>query len=175
MEALGAAGSILGIVGFGLQIATTLQTYVEGTREADDRIRDIANDINATASTLQRLQAAISHDEKLPSGSDGGRIFNVEGLKSVNKIAAQCDAVFKRIVQLLNKAGNARTFGGELANSERRGDLKLSTLDSLRWPWLEPKISRCRQELERLLIKLLLMLQISILVSQQSLYGPLFY
>jgi len=163
MEALGAAGSVVGIAGFGLQIAGTLQTYAEASLEADDRIRDIANDISATASALQRLQAVIDHDEKLAEG----RVFSVEGLKSVNKISSQCDVVFKRIVELLNKAGNP---GEQLSNAERVKDLKLSTLDHLKWPWLEPKISRCRLELERLLIKLLLMLQISNLANQQTVY-----
>ena len=161
VTALGAAGSIIGIAGFGLQVATTLQTYVEATLEADDRIRDIANDISATASALQRLQVVIVRDDKLPQG----RIFSVEGLKVVNTIASQCDAVFTRIVELLNKAGKP---GGQLLNSERSKDLSLSTLNRLKWPWLEPKIARCRQELERLLLKLLLMLQISNLAGQQT-------
>ncbi|KAH8812189.1 hypothetical protein F5884DRAFT_304651 [Xylogone sp. PMI_703] len=161
VTALGAAGSIVGIVGFGLQIAATLQTYTEATLEADERIRDIANDINATASALQRLQDVITRDSKLPQG----RVFSVEGLNVVNKIASQCDVVFTRIVQLLNKAGRP---GSELSNSQRAKDLTLSTLDHLKWPWLEPKIARCRQELERLLLKLLLMLQISNLARQQT-------
>jgi hypothetical protein len=165
MEALGATGSVVGIVGFGLQTAGTLQTYAEASLEVDDRIRDIANDISATASALQRLQAVISHDEKVPEG----KVFSIEGLKSVNKISSQCDAVFKRVVELLIKAGNP---GGQLSNADRAKDLKLSTLDHLKWPWLEPKISRCRQELERLLIKLLLILQISNLANQQTLCEP---
>jgi hypothetical protein len=125
ITALGAASSIVGIVGFGLQVATTLQTYAEATFEADDRIRDIANDISATASALQRLQAVIVRDDKLPQG----RLFSVEGLKVVNKIASQCDAVFTRIVELLNKAGKP---GGQLSSSERAKDLKLSTLGSFK-------------------------------------------
>lgn len=161
VTALGAAGSIIGIAGFGLQIAVTLQTYTEAALEADDRIRDIANDISATASALQQLQAVIAHDDKLPQG----KIFTVEGLKVLNKVASQCDAVFTRIVQLLNKAGQPR---GQLSNSEVAKDLRLSSLDHLKWPWLEPKIKRCRKELERLLLKLLLMLQISNLASQQT-------
>ncbi|RDL35254.1 uncharacterized protein BP5553_07185 [Venustampulla echinocandica] len=161
MEALGAAGSIIGIAGFGLQIATTLQTYAEATLEADDRIRDIANDISATASALQRLQAVITRDENLKNG----KVFSVEGLKSVNKIASQCDTVFKRTVELLNKAGKPEE---ELANAERSKELKISTLGYLKWPWLEPKIMRCRQELERLLVKLFLFLQISSLAVQQA-------
>jgi len=163
ITAIGVAGSAVGIAGFGLQITTILQTYIEASLEADDRIREIANDINATASALQRLQAVIDEDEKLAEG----RVFNVEGLKSVNRISLQCDAVFKRTVELLNNAGRP---GAELSNSERAKDLKLHTLDHLKWPWLEPKILRCRQELERLLLKMLLMLQISSLAHQQRRY-----
>jgi hypothetical protein len=163
ITAIGMAGSAVGIAGFGLQIATVLQTYIEASLEADDRIREIANDINATASALQRLQAVIDEDEKLVEG----RVFNVEGLKSVTRISLQCDVVFKRTVELLNKAGRP---GAELSNSERAKDLKLQTLDHLKWPWLEPKILRCRQELERLLLKILLILQISSLAHQQRRY-----
>jgi hypothetical protein len=44
ITAIGMAGSAVGIAGFGLQIATVLQTYIEASLEADDRIREIAND-----------------------------------------------------------------------------------------------------------------------------------
>jgi hypothetical protein len=53
-EALGAAGSIVGIVALGLQLATTLQTYVEAVIEVGERLRDIALDINSTASALKQ-------------------------------------------------------------------------------------------------------------------------
>lgn len=43
VSALGVAGSVVGIAGFDLQVATTPQTYIEAALEADGRIRDNRN------------------------------------------------------------------------------------------------------------------------------------
>lgn len=150
MEAVGSASAIVGIVGFGLSIATTLQTYIESTKEADERLRDTAHDVAATASALQQLHTLIELDEK----TEGTKIFSKDGLKGVNDTAAQCNVVFKRIVLHLNNAGYSDT------EPQKYLELKISIINHLRWPWLEPRILRCRRELERLLLKLLLMLQV---------------
>jgi hypothetical protein len=163
ISALGLASSVVGIAGFGLQIATTLQTYTEAALEADDRMRDIAFDISNAASPLRLLQDVITEDEKTPETI----VFNAEGLKAIQAIVLRCDAAFRRTVDLLNKAGRP---GAQLSNSQRAPDLRISTLDHLKWPWLEPKIARCGRELERIFVKLLVMLQIANLARQQKPY-----
>jgi hypothetical protein len=146
--ALGAASGVVGIVSFGLKLATTLQTYVEGTIEADERIRAITNDISATSSALQQLEAVIEHDWNSPDS----KLFSGAGLKGVTDTAYQCDAVFKKVIRLLKDSG---TPGSQLSNPQTAEGLSLTHIDRFKWPWLEPKILRCRQELERLLLKLL--------------------
>ncbi|KAH8589044.1 hypothetical protein B0O99DRAFT_692920 [Bisporella sp. PMI_857] len=63
VTALSATSFIVGIVG-SLQVAATIQTYPEATLEADDHIRDIANDINATRP--QRSNDSKSHAKGIP-------------------------------------------------------------------------------------------------------------
>ncbi|KAI1843880.1 hypothetical protein JX265_003776 [Neoarthrinium moseri] len=65
-EVVGLAGSIVGIVFFGIQFATVLETYVEAIAESDQRLRDIAFGVGATASALKQLHAileAVEADE----------------------------------------------------------------------------------------------------------------
>ena len=89
-EALGAAGSIVGIVAFGLQLATTLQTYVEAATEAGKRLRDIAFDINSPASALKQLQNIIDADQVDSTLRKSSKDFKDEGLKEIEFIAMQC-------------------------------------------------------------------------------------
>ena len=60
--ALGATSGVVGIVGFGLQLATTLQIYMEGSLEVDERIRAITNGISITSLALQQLETVIEND-----------------------------------------------------------------------------------------------------------------
>jgi hypothetical protein len=158
--ALGAASGIVGIVGFGLQLATTLQTHIESSLEASERLKAIAHDISATSSALQQLEIIIEVDQKSKR-----KVFSSAGLKGVRDTAGQCEVVFKKVVGLLNDATGTKASSGD--GTEGIEAWRLGRMDRLKWPWLEPKISRCRQELERLLLKLLVMLQVVTLGRHQ--------
>jgi hypothetical protein len=164
--ALGAASGVVGIVSFGLQLATTLQTYIETSLEADERLRAIAHDISATSSALQQLEIIIEIDQKSKR-----KVFSSAGLKGVTDTADQCDAVFRKVVGLLGGATKveARNEDGSGGGGGEKGidAWRLGRMERLKWPWLEPRIERCRQELERLLLKLLVMLQVVTLGRHQ--------
>ena len=61
-EALGAAGSIVGIVAFGLQFVTKIQMYIDTVENAENSFRNIALDISATASALDQINRFIEED-----------------------------------------------------------------------------------------------------------------
>ena len=109
-EALGAASSIVGIIGFGLQLATTLQTYVEAVIEAEETLRDIAFDINSTASALKQLQEIIDADKADTGMQNNPKVFKDEGRKEIEVLAVQCGKLYTTIVVLVTKAG---TLGGK--------------------------------------------------------------
>ncbi|KAI9802128.1 MAG: hypothetical protein M1833_002049 [Piccolia ochrophora] len=154
--ALGAAGSAVGIASFGLQLATTLTSYVESAFEAGERIKDIADEISSTAGALQSLEELVDLDR---SGAKRAKIFNGDGLKRIQQTARQCYTIFKRIIAALNKAGKAADNDFEKTDRE----IKLSGFEHLKWPWLQPQIDRYRADLERQKVTLLLMLQIATL------------
>lgn len=162
-EAIGVASGIVGIFGFGLQLATTLQTYVEAVLEAPERLRDIAFEVSSTASALKQLQDIIdseNKDDREANGTDDivrrPKVFKHDGRKEIETLAAQCGKVYVVIVGLVAKAGP----------SDAKGKAKADTIDvqvltafnisrSLIWPWVEPRIKRCQEQLRWLKMSLL--------------------
>ncbi|KAM0325503.1 hypothetical protein ACHAQA_007490 [Verticillium albo-atrum] len=59
MEVVGLA---VGVVGLGLDLSTRLQTYIEGVKDAGDRLSELASDVSATASTVQQLASLLEDD-----------------------------------------------------------------------------------------------------------------
>lgn len=159
-EALGAAGSIVGIVGFALQLSNTLQVYVETVAECEEIIKEIVFDINSTASALQQLQKFLEDDGK-HSGNDvqPGSVTR-QGQLEAKRLASKCERVYNNIVTLVIKASGK----GE---GEESLDETLATLQNLqtvtfsrklRWPWLHPKIQRSQNELRWLKVSLMFQL-----------------
>ncbi|KAI1876006.1 uncharacterized protein JN550_001502 [Neoarthrinium moseri] len=167
-EALGAAGSIVGIVSFGLQFATSLQTYLEAVAGAEESMQDIAFDINATASALKQLHDLIEAD-KAATGNET-RILNSKGVEEVLRLSAQCEKVYTLTMGLIAKAARPKFDGqsGGPAVTAKWEDFKAATLcRRLRWPWLEPRIKKCQDQLRWLKVTLLFQLQLAQVARMQ--------
>lgn len=163
MAEAGAAGSIPGVVTFGLQLATTIHTYVEAVWEAKDRLRDVAFDINSTASTLKQLQALLNADQEQAT-----KVFRDDGVNEIRDLAIACGKVYSTIVILLTKAGSPDQRGKVLAEAVNPLTLKTSCLTRhMRWAWLAPRIKRCQGQLRLFKTKLILMLQLANLTRVQ--------
>lgn len=159
-------GSIAGVAAFGLQISTSLHTYVEAVWEAKDRLRDVAIDISATASTLKQLQALIDADAALTT-----KVFRDAGLDEVNSLSVSCGKVYSLIVVLLTKAGTPEAQGKIATEDIDVFALKTSILTRhMRWKWLGPRIKRCQGQLRLFKAKLLLNLQLAHLARVQMGY-----
>jgi hypothetical protein len=180
-EALGVTASIAGIVGFGLQLATTLQTYVESATEAEEQFRDIALDINSTASALKQLQEIVDTDKAAGPEYSKPRIFKDEGIREIEVMAVECHKVYIAIVIFVTKAGTA---GGKGKVSVTSTDLRMfkasclisSTLGrKAKWQWLEPRIKRCQDKLRWLKMNLLFNLQLASLARLQIELVTLFF
>ncbi|OTA67870.1 hypothetical protein K449DRAFT_186168 [Hypoxylon sp. EC38] len=156
-DPLGAAGSIVGIAAFGLQFATTLQTYIETVADARGTLRDIALDVSATASALEQLHEFTKADE------NGKAIANDLGVQQVVRLATQCKQVYTAIIDLIAKAaGIPRDANGEVSLDA----LDLNTLNAISlmqkliWPFKEPRIKKHQEELRWLKISLLFHLRL---------------
>lgn len=168
-EVLGAAGSIAGIVSFGLQLATTLQTYIETMLEAEERLRDITFEINSTASALRQLQDILDDDKRGTGvGKLSPKVFKNEGRREIEAIAQKCGKVYRTIVLLVNKAANLGPKNMVSTASSDVVQLKISSLTRMmKWPWVEPHIKRCQEQLRWLKMSLLFNLQLASLARLQ--------
>lgn len=167
-EALGAAASIAGIVGFGLKLATTIQTYIGSALEAEESLRDIAFEISSTASALSQLQEVLEAENATRDVHQGPRLFKDEGLKQIEIRIVQCDKAFKSIVGFTLKAGAGGGKEKQLTNTlDVRTFAASSLTENLKWPWLEPRIKRCHERLRWLNMNLLFYLQVVSLARLQ--------
>jgi hypothetical protein len=176
-DPLEAAGSIVGIVAFGMQLATTLQTYIELTADTKEHLHDLVFDVNATASALRQLQDIIDSDKASTQDNNLSPIFKDAGLKEIEGLAIKCERVYKTIIILVQKASNSEHkagVSGETKDTNRHemainpSSLKSSSLiRRLRWPWLAPRVNHCQEQLRWLKMSLLLNLQLANLARLQ--------
>jgi hypothetical protein len=162
-EGLGAAGSIVSIVAYGLQLASSLQTYEQGYSSAKEKLCELGVDISATASALLQLQHVIESDKDLST-----KVLKDEGVQEIEDVAAQCENIYKTVIILVNKAGKSANKGKVTADFGDRPILKPSNLLwDLRWKWLRPRIKRIQEQIRWVKMKILLNLQLAGLAKVQ--------
>ncbi|WAO91654.1 Hypothetical protein NCS54_00913400 [Fusarium falciforme] len=98
-EAIGIAGSVVGIVAFGLQLGVTLQTHIEAAVEASDWLQEIAFEINFTAAVLSQLQGIMKKD-----CDAAAPIFSIDGVRDIKRLSDRCKRIYDVIIILLNEA-----------------------------------------------------------------------
>ena len=176
MEALGAVGSVVGIISLGIQIAQILQAQINTVRDADAKLLQLVWEVQATASALSNLQDLLLEDK-----DSDNRIFNDGGHHDINCIIRRCDYVFRNITALIAKTGKAALakvdeFQRQIQNdTEQRNSItaakltiELSSLERLLWPWKLPKIEQSIADLDRLKASLILMLSVAMLAKEKK-------
>lgn len=170
-DSVAASTKIVDIVGQGLTLATTLQTYVESQRYPTARLRELTYEINSTTGALRQLQQIIQADKRLgdtTSLSSKPRVLKDEGRQEIESRAAQCEILFNTIVTVVTKASTAGLKGKAKMATIDTSALKATNLvRNMRWSWLEPRIKRCREQLGYLNLNLLLILQIASVARHQ--------
>ena len=180
MDPISAIASIVGIVGFGIQIAQILQKEIDAVQTATERVEQIVIEIRATATGLTNLQDFLLQDHE---ASLDDRIFNDEGRIEVAHIVRRCNTVFRNITVLVAKAGNAILSSVEQfqrqveeEHNKKKGpeesaiklDIELSNLEHLMWPWRLPKIEQYIADLDRLKLSLVLILSVANLAKTKK-------
>jgi hypothetical protein len=169
-EAQVTGNSITAVVSVGLHLATTLQTYITAFHEAGEDFGDIVLNITSTASALTQLQRIIDSDKAVETDQSPGKVFKNEGREHIMALAAQCRKVYNAIPVLVILAGHSkRRWKAKLPlDYQEMPPFEISSIShNLQWPWLEPWIKRCQEQLEWLEINLLLILQLAALAQVQ--------
>lgn len=182
-----AAASVVGIVSFGLSLAKTLQAFIDSVIEAEETITLIVADVNATASTLKRLQDFIDEDKTTSQEEHRATVFNATGIQEIGACALQCQKIYFQIIFLIEKASmqagedGSKNIGSQSTPAAEDPDapaIRLAVFSKnvtklgrkMRWPWLEPRIKRCQEHLGRLKVSLMLSLQVFFIAESRARY-----
>ncbi|KAJ2976187.1 hypothetical protein NUW58_g8151 [Xylaria curta] len=191
VTALGAAGSVVGIAGFGLQLSEVLIKFISKVRSAQDHLDEVVTEIDATASALQELYSFLKQEVRNVESDKSLRLFSESSLVKVKVTADKCLVVFWRIET--NIAGSEPDgFEEELAKRLTSFNRRLEsyglghhvmvgspiTPDPLsfrrkvRWAFQASKLEKFCKDLQRYQGHLSLLLQIVLLGQQQMKQNP---
>lgn len=181
---LGAAGSVVGIAGFGIQLSQVLYSFVSQTRSANRTLRSLIDGINATTGAMDQVRDLLKDEKRNIEKGHPATLFSAKALDDVKGRADQCLIIFWQIEAAITKKREARNFEDELA--ERldafnqvitstaepklpRLDIHqvLSRLESLKWTYVAPKLDQYSKELDRLQLNLVLMFQVISMRARQ--------
>ncbi|KAE8329780.1 hypothetical protein BDV39DRAFT_202726 [Aspergillus sergii] len=182
MEAVGAASAILSIATVGAQCSVRLISFAAQVKTAPERITHIAEDVSLNTSILQQVGELIKQSidgGELPDrrenegdqeqhpmvAGEGSKpteakqgVFNASGLETTMKIATKCKDIFSALNDRLQDASRQLSHGsGKIVR------VKLSRVERLKWPFLQPEIDTMRDELKDARGTLTLMLQVAML------------
>ncbi|KAJ4324573.1 hypothetical protein N0V84_003852 [Fusarium piperis] len=164
-----AASLAVGVVALGLQLATTLQTYVEGVAGAEDRLRELSFDVASTASTLKQLMDMLDADKVVAENRQGPHsvpIFTDQGRRDIYSLSRRCEKVYQGILLVIVGASAPPSAKGKaIASNIGLSGLTVTRLAQfgrdLKWPLVEPRVKACQEELRWLKMDLLLHLQVA--------------
>ena len=160
MDGVSVASSIISIATAGIQISIKLVTLSTQVSSASERVSAIGNDVSLASGVLHQLGDLMAQK----TSSDGISIFNQGGLETTRTSAAMCGRIFEEIKMEIGRASeqlrNCRKISG--------GKVKLSKLEKLKWPFLQPSIEILRADLREAKATLMLMLQVATLALSKK-------
>lgn len=153
MEAVGTAASILAIAGAGIQISLKLITFADQISTAPQRIQDVGTDVSVTAGTLHELG-------ELMKNSTG--MFRRDQSQHILASSTRCKEIFEKLREILGKASQQlRDVHKSTAKSQGSSPkIKLSRMERMRWPFLQPSMESLRVALRDAKGTLTLILQV---------------
>ena len=173
-DPLSIVAGVVGIIGFGVQIAQILQKEIDEITTATERVEQIVIEIRATATGLTNLKEFLLED----ANTRDNQIFNDDGRLEVTHIVRHCNTVFRNVTVLVAKAGSGvlsqvdlyqrkveeehkKRNPSEDADTNIKLDIELSNLEHLTWPWRLPKIQQYLADMDRLKLSLVLILSVA--------------
>lgn len=184
---LGAVGSVVGIAGFGLQLAQFLDSFIEQYAAARYSLGATLEALYSTSGALEQVQEFLQREHRNVAGGGQPELFSKGALVQVRKTSDLCLKIFWRIEAAI--LGESRSeledkisrrlvaFHDEIdADREPRTlsldqNLKVSRL--MRWRWafkISNKLNEYNRQLHRQQTTLILLFQVISL--QANLINP---
>lgn len=159
MEAVSAAASILAIAGAGIQISLKLIAFADQVGTAPKRIQDVGKDVSVTAGTLQELGELMQRN--MPNKNSIG-LFNPDQVQNIKASSVRCKAIFDELKNTLAKASKQLrdVYKSTTKSQTPSPKIKLSTLERMRWPFLQPSMKSLQSALRDAKGTLTLILQV---------------
>lgn len=136
-EAIGTAGTAVGVVSLGIHVCQSLYTYIDSVRARDADLESASNQLRGVTQILKRLQDLLPKIEGIPTVDNEA----TETLRSCMKDSETTILSLQDLLKSLEKTpggdikGKAKDVGKMLAFGFRRGELaalqeKVSSLAS---------------------------------------------
>lgn len=97
MEALGAAGSVVGIASFGLQLCQVLYQFTSEARNANESLVAVLNGIHATTCALDQVHGFLEEEVEHLKTTRQAAFFTPKSIQAVKRTADECLIIFWRI------------------------------------------------------------------------------
>ncbi len=154
-----AAASILAIAGAGIQISQKLIAFKDQVSTAPKRIQDVGTDVSVMAGTLHELGELMG--EMVPTKRSAG-MFKPDQIQNILASSTRCKAIFDELKHILGKASQQLrdVYKSNTKSQDPSPKIKLSGLERMRWPFLQPQMQALRSELRDIKGTLSLILQL---------------
>ncbi|TRX96984.1 hypothetical protein FHL15_002290 [Xylaria flabelliformis] len=191
VTALGAAGSVVGIIGFGFQLSQILCNYLSQVRSAQEHLEAVVDEIELTTSALQEIYGLLQQEVANIERGQPLYLFSGNSLENIRAIANRCLVIFWRVEATIS--GNWTTddnsrlleklleFNDKLKHSTPGSTIQieseltadpLGSWDKFRWPSKASKLDKYCKQLQRYKYNLVLLLQIVSLGQQRLKPNP---
>ena len=159
MDVVSAAASILAIAGAGIQISLKLIAFADQVGTAAKRIQDVGTDVSVTAGTLQELGELMNKSKSLKKS---GGMFHPDQIQNIKASSDRCKGIFDDLKAVLGKASQQLrdVYKAKAKGQEGSMKFKLSRLERMKWPFLQPSIGPLQSGLRDAKSTLILTLQV---------------
>lgn len=190
---LGAVGSVVGIAGFGLQLAQFLDTFIEGYASAPESLEAILETLYSTSEALEQVQEFLKREKKNVEQGGQPELFSAKALAQIRKTSDKCLKIFWKIEAVILRDSSSDlddrisrrlvAFHAEIEANRAQPviclDTRLKLSSLMRWRWsfsISRKLDKHNDHLHRLQTTLILMFQvISLQANLIKPYAALLY
>jgi hypothetical protein len=177
LSALGAAGSVVGVASFGVQLAQVLYQFTSQALSAKQSLQSILGGIHATTCALNQVHGILAEECENLERKGRAILFSAKAIDDVKGAADKCLLIFWRIeATITSKSGSKleeelikrlNAFNQELGTKKGPSPIRvdsalisLTTWGRLRWPLIAPKLDSYNSQLQLLQMNLVLMFSV---------------
>lgn len=174
---LGAAGSVVGVAAFGLQLAQVLDKFIEGYATANESLEAILDGIYSTRDALEHVQGFLEQEDRNVKNGRPLQLFSTKALTDISNTSDKCLKIFWRIEGTILRTSSSElettisqrlvSFHQDIKENRKPSalqvDRKLSLSRLQRWRWsstIGDKLEKYCRQLHRHQTTLILMFEV---------------